>query len=79
VERFIELDDPFETTYLEARSHKYEIEKVGFKFVFIFPTSPELEQARKEFAEDELFQRFIRCRKKLGRKMWSPGHQQLEN
>lgn len=79
MERFIELDDPFETAYLAARGFRYELERTaGFKYGFTFQVSPELEQTRKEFAEDELFQKFIRCRKKLGHKMWGGSKQQHE-
>lgn len=72
---FIETDDPFETAYLAARGFDYDMEKIGLRFTFMFPASPELKQARKEFEEDEPFQRFVRCRKELGRKMWGKGRE----
>jgi len=75
MERFVELDDPSETAYLAARGFSYEMEKIGLRFSFMFPVSPELKQARKEFEEDEPFQRFVRCRKELGRKMWGTGRE----
>ncbi|QSV44418.1 hypothetical protein [Geobacter benzoatilyticus] len=70
---FIETDNPFEVAWLAARGFSYEMEKIGLRFTFMFPASPGLEQARKEFEEDEPFQRYVRCRKELGRKMWRKG------
>lgn len=74
----VELDDPFETCWLEARGFDFEMEKDGNRYAFEFKATPELAQARKEFIADNHFQKFIACRKALRKKMWGYGKYRLD-
>lgn len=70
MEKCIEVTSLNETAYLESRGFQCETERDGIRFNFMFPVSPELEQARRDYWDNAELQAFVRSKKALRHRLW---------